>query len=95
MFPNTVVYQPGKKLKHYIDQAGGYGQRAKKGKVFIVYLNGTVARAKGSTKIEPGCHIIVPSRPDKDGVDWTKIMTLATSFSSVATMAATVSNILK
>ena len=46
MFPNAVVYVPGKKLKYYIDQAGGYGQRAKKGKAFIVYLNGTVAKAK-------------------------------------------------
>ena len=46
MFPNAVVYVPGKKLKYYIDQAGGYGQRAKKGKAFIVYLNGTVAKQK-------------------------------------------------
>ena len=46
MFPNAVVYEPGKKLSYYIDQAGGYGQQAKKGKAFIVYLNGTVAKAK-------------------------------------------------
>ena len=39
MFPNTVVFVPGKKLSYYIDQAGGYGQRAKKGKAFIVYMN--------------------------------------------------------
>lgn len=62
MFPNAVIYEPGKKLSHYINQAGGYGQRAKKGKAFIVYMNGTVARAKRNTPIEPGCHIIVPSK---------------------------------
>ncbi len=95
MFPNAVVYVPGKKLKHYIDQAGGYGQRAKKGSVFVVYLNGTVARGKGSTPIEPGCQIIVPTKPDKSGTDWTKILTFATSLTSVATMAATVTNIFK
>lgn len=95
MFPNAVVYVPGKKLKHYIDQAGGYGQRAKKGSVFVVYLNGTVARGKGSTPIEPGCQIIVPTKPDKSGTDWTKILTFATSLTSVATMAATVSNLFK
>ncbi|WP_303744906.1 SLBB domain-containing protein, partial [uncultured Duncaniella sp.] len=49
MFPNAVVYEPGKKLSYYIDQAGGYGQQAKKGKAFIVYLNGTVAKAKKNT----------------------------------------------
>ncbi|MDE6008033.1 MAG: SLBB domain-containing protein [Muribaculaceae bacterium] len=95
MFPNTVVYVPGKKLSYYIDQAGGYGQRAKKGKAFVVYMNGSVAKAKKSTVIEPGCQIIVPSKPDSNGTDWTKILAFATSFSSVATMAATITNIFK
>lgn len=94
MFPNAVVYVPGKKLKYYIDQAGGYGQRAKKGKAFIVYLNGTVAKAKKNTPIEPGCQIIVPSKPNRD-TDWTKVLAFATSFSSVATMAATITNLFK
>lgn len=95
MFPNAVAYEPGKKLSYYIDQAGGYGQQAKKGKAFIVYLNGTVAKAKKNTPIEPGCQIIVPSKPKNSGTDWTKILTLATSFTSVATMAATITNIFK
>jgi len=95
MFPNAVVYQPGKKLSYYIDQAGGYGQRAKKGKAFIVYLNGTVAKAKKNTLIEPGCQIIVPSKPSSGGTDWAKILAFATSFTSVATMAATITNIFK
>ena len=95
MFPNTVVYEPGKKLSFYIDQAGGYGQRARKNKAFIVYLNGTVAKAKRGTPIEPGCQIIVPSKPDTSNTDWTKILTLATSFSSVAALGATITNIFK
>lgn len=95
MFPNTVVFVPGKKLSYYIDQAGGYGQHAKKGKAFIVYMNGSVAKAKRNTPIEPGCQIIIPSKPEKMGTDWTKVLALATSFSSVATMAATITNIFK
>ena len=95
MFPNSVIYQPGKKLKYYIEQAGGYGQTAKKGKAFVVYMNGSVAKAKGSTPIEPGCQIIVPSKPQNGGTDWTKILTLATGFGSVATMAATIANLFK
>ncbi len=95
MFPNAVIYEPGKKLSHYINQAGGYGQRAKKGKAFIVYMNGTVARAKRNTPIEPGCHIIVPSKPQNGGTDWSKILTLTTGFLSVATMVATIPNLFK
>ena len=95
MYPNTVVYVPGKNLKYYVDQAGGYGQQAKKNKAFVVYMNGSVAKAKKNTPIEPGCQIIIPSKPMKDGTDWTKIMALATSVGSVATMAATVANLFK
>ncbi len=95
MQPNAVIYEPGKKLKYYIDQAGGYGENARKNKAFIVYMNGRIARAKRNTPIEPGCHIVVPSKPYSSGTDWTKILTLATSFSSVATMAAAITNIFK
>lgn len=95
MFPNAVLYQPGKKLSYYIDQAGGYGQRAKKSKAFIVYMNGTVARAKRNSIIEPGCQIIVPSKPESSGPNWGQIMAIASSFTSVAAMAATITNIIK
>ncbi len=94
MFPNTVVYEPGKKLKHYIEQAGGYGDRAKKSKAFVIYMNGTVAKANNKTPIEPGCQIIVPSK-QKSTTDWAKILSIATSFSSLATMAATIGNLLR
>lgn len=50
MFPNTVTYVDGKKAKYYVDKAGGYGERANKGKAFIVYMNGDVARVKGNVK---------------------------------------------
>lgn len=95
MFPNTVVYKKGLKLKDYISQAGGYGQRAKKNKTYVVYLNGTVARAKGSTPIEPGCQIIVPSKSPKKGVDWPAVMTVVTAGGTLGTMAATVASLLK
>ncbi|MDE5554510.1 MAG: SLBB domain-containing protein [Muribaculaceae bacterium] len=91
LYPNTVLYEPNKKLKDYIDQAGGYGQRAKKNSIYIVYMNGTVEKAKRGTVIEPGCQIIVPSKPHK-GTNWPKILSIATSFSSVATMAAAIAN---
>lgn len=95
MFPNTVVYEPGKKLKHYINQAGGYGQRAKKNKAYIVYLNGTVSKAGRNTVIEPGSQIIVPSKPEARSSNMEKIITLATTFSSVATLAAAVASLIR
>lgn len=93
MFPNAVVYEPGKKLSHYVDQAGGYGQTAKKNKAYVVYMNGTVAKAKRGTVIDPGSTIIIPSKPQRDSKTWEKVLALATSFTSVAALAATITNI--
>ena len=95
MVPNTVTFKEGLKVKDYINLAGGYGNRANKGKVFVVYMNGMVERAKRSTVVEPGCQIIVPSKPDKKGFDWTKAMTIATSLGSLGTMAAALATIFK
>ncbi len=96
MFPNAVLYEPGKNYKYYIDMAGGYGQTAKKNKAYVVYMNGTVAKVKKNTPIEPGCMIIIPSKPvNGQGTNWEKILAFATSFSSVAALAATITNIFK
>ncbi|MDE5585258.1 MAG: SLBB domain-containing protein [Muribaculaceae bacterium] len=95
LFPNTVVYVPGKKLKYYIEQAGGYGDRAKKNKAYVVYMNGTVAKAKSNVLIEPGSQIIVPTKPASQGFDWTKVLSFATTLGSLASMTAAVVAIFK
>ncbi len=95
LFPNTVVYVPGKKLKYYIEQAGGYGDRALKKKTYIVYMNGSVAKAKGNVTIDPGCQIIVPTKPESQGFDWTKVLSIATTLGSLASMTAAVVAIFK
>lgn len=95
LFPNTVVYVPGKKLKYYIEQAGGYGDRAKKNKTYIVYMNGSIAKASGNVNIEPGCQIIVPTKPETQGFDWTKVLSIATTLGSIASMTAAVVAIFK
>ena len=96
MYTNTVAFKEGGNLKYYIDQAGGYGHRARKSRVYVVYMNGTVARCSSRrTKIEPGCHIIVPSKRERKGLSLPAIMSLATSAASVGTMAATIANLTK
>lgn len=94
MYPNTVAYSNEKGFRHYINQAGGYGTHAKKSKVFIVYQNGTISRA-GHHKVEPGCEIIVPSKPKSNGNSLKDILSIGTSLTSLATMAATIAYVLK
>ena len=94
LFPNTVVFDPNKKPKYYIDQAGGYSNSANKGSIFVVYMNGTVARGK-KAKIEPGCHIIVPSKQKGKGLSVAEWLAIGTTAASLGTMGATISNLIK
>ena len=95
MMPNTVSYLQGKKVSYYLSRAGGYSSQAKKSKKFIIYMNGQVAELKGSGKkqIEPGCEIVVPNKTRK--VNFAGIMSGATSFASLATMIASLANLIK
>lgn len=95
MYPNTVSYVKGKGLKYYIEQAGDYGDTAKKKRAYIVYMNGQVKKAsKFNNNIEPGCEIIVPTK-QKSEFKLQNILSIATTSASLATMIASIANILK
>lgn len=97
MYPNTVLFEPGAKLTHYINQAGGYAYQARKRHVYVVYLNGTVSRLRSSNSkgVEPGCEIIVPSRDKKKDVSTAASLAMTNSLSTVAMMIATMVNLSK
>jgi protein involved in polysaccharide export with SLBB domain len=94
MFPNTIFYEKGQKAKFYVKQAGGFGNRAKKSKMFIVYQNGTVGIAKKGAMPEPGCEIVVPQKAISR-MTTAETMALGTGVASIATMIATIANLMK
>lgn len=97
MYPNTVLYKRGESLRYYINQAGGYGNLAKKKKAYVVYMNGTVSRLKSRDKkaIEPGCEIIVPSKEEKKRMSTAEILGMGSTTASIAAMIATMVNLFK
>lgn len=94
MYPNTVGYQKGKKAKYYINQAGGFSNRAKKSQAFIIYMNGMVAKVSEGAKPKPGCEIFVPQKKVTT-MSIAEKMSMGTSIASIATMIATLANVLK
>ena len=88
MYPNTVVYHAGKNYKYYINQAGGYGNHAKKTKTWVIYQNGTMAQVGHGAKIEPGCEIVVPTKPKSDPARAQQWVSIAQSVFSMAAMVA-------
>lgn len=97
MFSNTTPYVKGKKYKYYIDRAGGFSQNARRRNVYIVYVNGSVAKGKrcSSKQVQPGCEIIVPAKKERDGLKTTEILSLGSTSASLATVVLALMNLLK
>lgn len=97
MYPNTVAWEKGAKVKHYINMAGGYGNMAKKKKAYVIYLNGTVARVKrgDGDLIQPGCEIVVPSKAEKQHMKLAEILGVSSTTATMAAMVATLVNAFK
>ena len=96
LYPNTVTYKKNMRVKDYVEMAGGYGFEAKKSRAFIIYMNGTVAKAKkrSSKVVEPGCEIIIPQkRKGKNNLQ--EILGVATTSASIATMVASITNLIR
>ena len=95
MHPNTVTYSSNNTVRDYVLLAGGYGFKSKRSKAYIIYMNGNVAKARklSSAVVEPGCEIVIPNKRVKEG-GLEKFLSVATTSSSIATMLATVGNII-
>lgn len=68
--PALVHFKPGKSLKSYINNSGGFSVKAKKSKAFVIYSNGDIKSVKNYfffrvyPKLEPGAIIFVPSKSE-------------------------------
>lgn len=99
LYQNTVVYDQ-KKFKEYIRQAGGYKKEARR-RPFVVYMNGKVAATRGALffkrypKVEAGCQIVVPMKPERTGNGLVNTMGFMSSTASLAAMVASIINLSK
>lgn len=89
MNPAGLAFQKNRTAKYYINSSGGFSSEAKKGKVYVIYANGSSASTKhfilrNYPKIEPGSQIIVPQKPKKEGMPVTTWLAIASTFSSIA-----------
>lgn len=95
MYPNTVAFSEGKNYKWYVNQAGGFGNRAKRSRTYILYQNGTISKAKKGAAIEPGCEIVVPSKTTTATQTIANIGAIGTSMATLLTLLVSVMNLMK
>lgn len=71
LYPSTVRFDDSYGFKKFVSQAGGFSDRAKKRKSYIVYANGTAEKTslflwfKKFPDVEPGAELIIPEKPAK------------------------------
>tara|TARA_R110002072_G_scaffold90476_2_gene202315 strand:+ start:9200 stop:11623 length:2424 start_codon:yes stop_codon:yes gene_type:complete len=89
--PTLVHFKPGKSLKEYVNNSGGFSQKAKKSKAFVVYSNGDIKAIKRFLffkfypKIEPGAIIFVPSIiEDKNKMSTQEVLGITSGFATLA-----------
>ena len=79
--PGSVLWQKGKGLGYYIEGAGGYGNRADKGRVSVTYANGEVRTRKKALFFRsdpqpgPGAEVFVPVRDTLARVNYVQLFT--------------------
>lgn len=60
----AVMYQPGYRVKDYINDAGGFTERAASGRVVLHRPNGQVVMDASNLEVHPGDEILVPPKID-------------------------------
>ena len=95
LYPNTVRYKAGEKADYYLDLAGGISSTGKRSQTIIIYMNGMVAKADRKHRPAPGCQIVVPTKAKKRPLGLTEWLSIGTSTASIATMIATIANLIK
>ena len=89
LYPTTVRHSPSRGLKYYINSAGGFDLKAKRGSTYVVYANGDVARTKKFLffnlypKAEPGSEVIVPKKSVKNPLAASQILNFTTGLAAL------------
>jgi protein involved in polysaccharide export with SLBB domain len=98
LLPTTTRFDLNRNLKNYISKAGGFTEKARRSKTYVVYANGDAKRThsflglKFYPELEPGAEIIVPRKPEKEGLSAAGWIGLA---SSLATLGILVNNLIQ
>jgi hypothetical protein len=96
--PVSFKWTKPESAKKYIKRSGGFSESARKGKTFVMYPNGkAVSTSKilffnKYPKVEPGCEVVVPKKPEKEGMNMIQWVSVG---SSLATIAAVIASLIK
>lgn len=98
LMPTTSRYVKNRGVRAYVSRAGGFTERANKGKTYVIYANGDARRThsvlgfKFFPILEPGSEIVVPVKPEKAGLTPAAWLGLASSLATIGILVQTLVN---
>lgn len=99
LVPSLVQYNKRNRLKHYVNNSGGFTNSAKKSKVFVRYSNGEIKTVKNFLffkfypKLEPGAGIFVPTKVErKNKLSTQEIIGITTSLATLGILVQSLTN---
>lgn len=90
LYPTTARYDAKRNFKNYISRAGGFSEKARKGRSYVIYANGDVKRTNKFLffnvfpRLEPGAEIIVPEKPERRPMSVQAWIGIASSLATLA-----------
>lgn len=99
--PVTIVYQNGKGFKSYINNSGGFSEKALKRRSYIIYVNGTVKSTKkilffnDFPSVKPGAEIFVSKKEEKRKLTAGEILGISTGLASLGAIILGIINLSK
>ncbi len=99
LYPLTIKYEGRMSFRDYVSASGGTNDRARLAKSFVIYPNGKAAKTKRFLylfrrypKVEPGSEIIIPKKPEKNGLSIQEILAITTTLSTLSLIIDRLSN---
>jgi protein involved in polysaccharide export with SLBB domain len=95
MMPSLISYNKSISLKGYINKSGGFTEKAKRKKVYVLYANGDVKSAnnflffKSYPKLKPGALIIVPTKSERNKASIQEILGITTGLATLGILVNT------
>ena len=98
LYPTTVRFEQTRGMKYYINLAGGFDNRAKKSRTYVVSCQWGCGKDKEVLffniypKVKPGSDVIVPSKPIKIPVRVQDVVAITSGLATLALLINQISN---
>jgi len=98
LYTSTIRFQKGASFRYFIGQAGGFSDRARKGKSYVIYANGSAQKTasflwfKNYPEIRPGSELIIPKKPVRRRLSPGEIISISTGIGTLAVIINNLTN---